>query len=112
PSIQEVVDPTGHVTTATGVVEVERPLIDEAAAEARAAEDAEFDRISEMIVQAMREIPDLEPLVPNVMFETTPQGLRIQIVDQEKQPMFPLASADMFSETRDLMTLVGVAIRD
>jgi len=60
----------------------------------------------------MQELPDLEPLISNVVFDRTPEGLRIQIVDQEKRPMFPLGRADMFDETRSLLSLVAAAVSD
>lgn len=110
PSQQEVVDPTGHTTTAVGVVEVEAPEVDEVLQEARDQEKEALEELSGNIVQAMQEIPDLEPLVPNLVFEMTPDGMEIQIVDQEQQPMFPLGTAEMLPQTRDLMSLIAVAV--
>lgn len=110
PSERDVVDPDGPVATAMGVVEVEVPSEEMSAADAKQTEDANFDALEEAILQAMQENPDLSPLLPNVLFDKTPEGLRIQIVDQEKEPMFPLGSAEMYDHTRSLLALVGAAV--
>ena len=76
----------------------------------KAQNDQAFDEIQATINQAMQSIPDLDPLIPNVIFEPTPEGLRIQIVDQDGQDMFPSGSSKMYEKTKKLVTLVGEAI--
>jgi chemotaxis protein MotB len=66
--------------------------------------------VQSQIVQAMQSVPDLKPLIPNVLFEETPEGLRIQIVDQEGKDMFPSGSTEMYDETKDIISLVGKAV--
>ena len=44
------------------------------------------------------------------MMDITPEGLRIQIVDQDGNPMFPSGSAEMYDKTRNLMTQVAQII--
>jgi chemotaxis protein MotB len=44
------------------------------------------------------------------MIDITPEGLRIQLVDQDGKPLFPLGSAEMFDYTRDLIKTVSKAI--
>ena len=61
------------------------------------------------IVQAMQAVPDLKPLLPNILFEETPEGLRIQIVDKDGQDMFPSGSSQMYEATQDIIRLVGQA---
>jgi len=69
-----------------------------------------FAEIEEQIVQAMNEVPDLKPLIPNVLFDETEEGLRIQIVDQDGQSMFPSGSAQVTDRTKKLLQLVGSMI--
>lgn len=102
-------DAPSNSASSVAVVEMQRENKIE---DQRREQNDVFDEISEVIRQAMHEIPDLEPLIPNVLFEKTNDGLRIQIVDQAKTPMFPIGSASMFNETRDLLSLVGMAISD
>jgi len=44
------------------------------------------------------------------MIDETPEGLRIQLVDQDKSPMFPLGSAELMDPAKKLMTLVAQVI--
>lgn len=74
------------------------------------ANDKSFSAVEAQILQAMQEVPDLTPLLPNIIFERTPEGLRIQIVDQENRSMFPLGSAQIADYTKDLLMLVGSAV--
>src|SRR5690606_196861 len=41
----------------------------------------------------------------------TPEGLRIQVVDRDGQPMFPSGSAQMYEKTEKLMAKVAEVIR-
>ncbi len=51
-------------------------------------QDGEFAHAAEAIRQAIQDNPDLANLSHQVMLEQTPQGLRIQLVDQDGRPMF------------------------
>ena len=44
--------------------------------------------------------------------ETTPDGLHIQIVDEQNRPMFSTASADLQAYTRDLLRAIGRSLND
>ncbi|HEY0302323.1 MAG TPA: flagellar motor protein MotB [Rhizomicrobium sp.] len=52
------------------------------------AQDGEFAHAAEAIHQAIEDNPDIAKLSKQVMIENTPQGLRIQLVDQDGRPMF------------------------
>ncbi len=84
------------------------------AAEARdsmhAADKAEFDKLQAEILQAMQDNPDLRPLQRNVIFERTPEGLRIQLIDQEGRPMFASGSPKMVAATHTLMEKLGQSL--
>src|SRR5690606_22728025 len=43
----------------------------------------------------------------NLLVDRTPDGLRIQLVDQDKRSMFPRASAEMYEPARKLMGVVA-----
>src|SRR5690606_10212957 len=51
-------------------------------------ETAEFSRGGVAIRQAMQDMPDVAELSRQVIVEQTPEGLRIQIIDQEGRSMF------------------------
>lgn len=85
--------------------EIDRVLQEIEAAKNRAA----IADIETQIVQAMQAVPDLKPLLPNILFEETPEGLRIQIVDKDGQDMFPSGSSQMYENTQEIIKLVGQA---
>ncbi len=85
-----------------------------AAAEmARLAEQqaAEFEAVEQQIEEALG-TPQMQDLARNVLLERTPEGLRVQIVDQEGRSMFARGSARIESATRELIRIVGQAIAD
>lgn len=100
-------------TPADGKTAAAQAAAEAAAARARelhAADTAEFQALEAQLRQAMQENPDLKPLEKNVIFERTPDGLRIQVVDQQGQPMFNTGSTEMRSATRELMEKLGESL--
>lgn len=86
--------------------------ISEHAARARIAEEEErqFEEAEHQIRQAIQEIPDIQQLAQNLIIDRTPEGLRIQIVDQDKLSMFPRGSSTMVEQAHRLMDLVAKVI--
>jgi len=79
----------------------------DSASETSTAEDSGFAHAAEAIRQAMADNPDLARLSRQVILEQTPQGLRIQLVDQDGRPMFERGSAEPMPYTRSLLAAVG-----
>ncbi|HET8725873.1 MAG TPA: flagellar motor protein MotB [Alphaproteobacteria bacterium] len=73
-------------------------------------EQAQFEAVEEQLRQAIQSVPELQELAQNLIIDQTPDGLRIQIVDQERFSMFPIGSAEMYDQTRQLMGLVAQVI--
>ncbi len=73
-------------------------------------ENAEFARAEVAIRQAMHDMPDVAELSRNVIMEQTPEGLRIQIVDQEGRSMFSPGEAAPNERARRLLTAVSSVI--
>jgi chemotaxis protein MotB len=82
--------------------------ITEAALAKNAAEreERQFAAAEFALRQAIQDIPDLRNLAENLIVDRTPEGLRIQIVDQEKTSMFALGSSEMAEPAKKLMALV------
>lgn len=72
-----------------------------------AEEQFRFDKAADALRRALEETPELKDLAKNLLVDVTPEGLRIQIVDQEGKAMFPSGSARMFKKTRKLVKLVA-----
>lgn len=105
-------DATGAAAQQAAAAAVEAAQIEAAAEAMRAADAAKFDNLQSELRQAMQENPELRPLEENVIFERTPDGLRIQVVDQEGKPMFASGSADMSAATFKLMQLLGQSLAE
>ncbi|MCB1556487.1 MAG: OmpA family protein, partial [Alphaproteobacteria bacterium] len=86
-----------------------REMLEEAL---RKKEDAAFKQAKADIEKALQNNPALAELAKSLMIDITPEGLRIQIVDQDGKPMFPAGSAAMFEWTQTLLTMVASAIQD
>ncbi len=87
--------------------------ITEAAAAKSAAEreERQFAAAEFALRQAMQDIPDLKNLAENLVVDRTPEGLRIQIVDQDKTSMFALGSSEMAEPAKKLMALVTQVVQ-
>ncbi|MGD9813871.1 MAG: flagellar motor protein MotB [Hyphomonadaceae bacterium] len=73
-------------------------------------ENAEFSRAEIAIRQAMQDMPDVAELSRNVIMEQTPEGLRIQIVDQEGRSMFNSGDAQPNERARRLLVAISNVI--
>ncbi|HEY0837905.1 MAG TPA: flagellar motor protein MotB [Azospirillum sp.] len=78
--------------------------------QAQQKEARQFQQTANEIRQAIQSVPELEPLAQNLMIDQTPEGLRIQIVDQDRVSMFPGGSGQMYPQTRQLVMQVGQAL--
>ena len=75
-------------------------------------EQQQFEETAAEIQQAVSGIPELRSLAKNLLIDNTPEGLRIQIVDQDGNAMFPSGSSRMNPNMRKLLGLVATAIKD
>lgn len=83
---------------------------DTASDAAHALDQEKFKQLQNEILQAMQDNPDLDPLKQNVIFEQTPEGLHIQIIDQEGKPMFQSGRAEMAGATDVLLSNLGTSL--
>ncbi len=84
-----------------------------AMAQARAArENAEFERAEQSIRQAIQDMPDLAELSKHVLMEVTPDGLRIQLVDQEGRSMFEPGGSALNARARKLLSTVAGVVAE
>ena len=79
-------------------------------AEVKAREDKKFEDIKQKIEEQI-EASDLKELKKNLKVDMTPEGLRIQIIDQDGASMFPSGSAIPFEKTTKLLSLVAQIIK-
>src|SRR6478736_7081414 len=80
------------------------------ASNSSSAQDGEFNHAAEAIHQAVQDNPDIANLSRQVITENTPQGLRIQLVDQDGRPMFQQGSNEPMPYARKLLAAVGAIV--
>jgi chemotaxis protein MotB len=73
------------------------------AAAQRKQEQAEFAQAATAMQQVVAADPALAPLAKQLSIDLTPQGLRVQIRDADKQPMFETGSVTPNDEARALL---------
>ena len=75
-------------------------------------EEEQFEKAAAELRQAIRSVPELAELQDSLVVEQTPEGLRIQLLDQEQVSMFGLGSTEPEEETRRLLNLVAEAVKN
>ena len=74
------------------------------------SQNGEFARAAEAIHQSIQDNPDIAALSRQVIVDQTPEGLRIQLVDQDGRPMFEQGTAVPMPYTRQLLETVAKII--
>ena len=76
-------------------------------AEAERREREAFERAAQQMRDAVRADPSLDAVARQLAIDMTPEGLRIQILDEDKQPMFATGSAALNERARALLAKVA-----
>jgi len=79
-------------------------------AEDKAVRDAALERAAIRLRQAIQDMPDFAKLSRHVLIDTTPEGARIQLIDQDGRSMFEPGSSEPTPEVRTLLQEVGKVI--
>lgn len=74
------------------------------------AEQQQFEEAQDELEEAIAANPNMKQLQESLMIDNTPEGLRIQLVDQDGLAMFPSGGAEMFLHTRRLLEVVSKVI--
>ena len=73
-------------------------------------EDQAFQSAAESLRQAMQKLPELAELSKQILIDQTPEGLRIQLIDQEGRSMFEPGSAKPNDRARVMLRAVSQVI--
>jgi chemotaxis protein MotB len=84
----------------------------EAEATVKAEEQKQFEQIKDKIKNAIEEDPALKELEKNLKIDQTEDGIRIQLLDQEKISMFPSGSAAMNPRSKELLEKVAEVVKN
>ena len=80
-------------------------------AEQSSAEQADFESAEMSLRQAMQDMPDLAELSKQILIDITPEGLRLQLIDQEGRPMFAAGSAEPTDRVKRLLQEVAKVVQ-
>jgi chemotaxis protein MotB len=107
------------ITKQVGQVKVntEDPISKKRAMDAVMAEVAKQDAkklhaLGQKIAAAIANNPTLAEFSAQIRLETTPDGLQIQIIDDQRRPMFDSGSASVKPYMRHILRAIGVALTD
>lgn len=78
---------------------------------AKVQEEEQAKKLEAELKQALQALPELKALQNSLQVDTTPEGVRIQIIDQDQIPMFPAGSSAMYERTKQLLLLVSKVIK-
>ena len=73
-------------------------------------EEAAFASAAQSLRQALQDMPELAELSKNIIIDETPEGLRIQLVDQEGRSMFNEGAAQPNDRAKLLLRAVAKVI--
>ncbi|MEC8776719.1 MAG: flagellar motor protein MotB [Pseudomonadota bacterium] len=82
----------------------------EAEAKRLQAELESFAKVEAEIRQALQEIPELNDMQDSLMIDYSPDGLRIQILDDEDIPMFAAGRAVLNDHGRKMLAIIANVI--
>lgn len=80
--------------------------------EQRRAEAARLQALKEKVEEVLANNPRLAALKSQIRLDMTPDGLRIQIVDEQNRPMFDSGSAIVQPHMRELLREIGVVLAE
>lgn len=95
----------GVATPAANVAALKEAAQSDADREGRALEQA-----GTQLLEAIRRDPALADAANQLTIQTVPEGLRIQVVDAERRPMFSLGGSSPTPQVRELMRKVATVL--
>jgi chemotaxis protein MotB len=102
PNVRE----TGQSENSPGVSSLDQASEEALRKELQAREEAAFASAAQSLRQALQDMPELAELSKQIMIDQTPEGLRIQLVDQEGRSMFKEGAAAPNDRARILLRAI------
>lgn len=94
---------------APGTADYNTPSTDDAM-QASDSNDA-FQSAAESLRQSLQDMPELAELSRNIIIEETPEGMNIQLTDQDGRSMFPPGHAEPYERTRLVIEQISAVIQ-
>ena len=109
-SVIEQTAPEAPNTRETGATTPQSAAVNNDQSAADQHEQASFQSAAESLRQALQDLPELAELSKQLLVDQTPEGLRIQLIDQEGRSMFKENSAQPNDRAKVLLRAVGKVI--
>ncbi len=71
----------------------------------------QFAMTAATLRQALQSLPDITDVSRHIIIEETPDGLAIQLMDQDGRSMFALGSADPYERIRSIIVVLAPVLR-
>jgi len=107
PNVRE----TGQSADSPGATSLEQASEEALRKEMQARDEAAFASAAMSLRQALQDMPELAELSKQVMIDQTPEGLRIQLVDQDGRSMFREGAAAPNDRARILLRAIARIIK-
>ena len=107
PKAPDVQDPDGQSTQTNGKAANASDADSDQETDAQKREQMAFQSAAESLRQALQDMPELAELSKNILVDQTPEGLRIQLIDQEGRSMFDQNSAQPNDRAKLLLRAVA-----
>ena len=93
---------------------LEQPKTERTSAQATVAREEAWRlvQLKSKIMALLKERPGLAEHIGQIRMEITADGLRIQIVDDQKRPMFDIGKSEVKPYMREILREIGSAIKD
>ena len=113
--VQQMAPDSTRNTNDQGGANSKQPNVDQASEQAlkealAKREEQAFQSAAESLRQAMQKMPELAELSKQILVDQTPEGLRIQLIDQEGRSMFDQGSTKPNDRARVLLRAVAQVI--
>ncbi len=100
----------GNLTSQAGTP-YEEISEDDARQKLAEAEEEQFEDTKSAIEQTLKEDPELDEMKEHLVIDNTPEGMRIQLIDQENAAMFKSGSKQMTPTAEKLLSAVSNVIK-
>lgn len=105
---KDITEKQGQVKPVDGPPGKQKTVAIQDAKEAlRKAEQAKLEDLKQKIEQTIDQSETLKKFKSQLMLDITPEGLRIQILDEQNRPMFESSKADLQPYAREILHEIG-----
>lgn len=108
----DITKQVGQVKVATDDPITKKKAMDALMAELAKQDAKKLASLSSKIAAAIANQPALAEYASQIKLESTPDGLQIQIIDDQRRPMFDTGSAIVKPYMRDILRAIGLALSD